>query len=106
MASVRTESSDDEERPPVISVPAGASLPSDPSVNVAKLPDDHPVHLLTEARLKYSDSIQPPFTVRIRAATHIKGPRKVIIPTASGGRPRNPKLTELVARTWNDKLRF
>lgn len=117
MASIRTESSDEDERVSVINIldaplpgnpslnTAGSSLLRDPSVNTVKLPHDHPVHLLAAARSHYGNSIQPPFTLH-RRGSHGEAPREVMIPTVLGGRARKPTIAKSIARAWDEKLYF
>ena len=70
---------------------------SDPSVNVDALPEDHPIHLLAEARRYYGDDRKPPFLLKRRP----EGERRkdVVIPTKHGFRPKREKtkLGQIVA---------
>lgn len=96
--SSSTSDSADEDVKPTFKDPVDQSLNSDPSVNIATLPDDHPIHLLGEARRCYQ-GVRPPFVLRNRA----ESTRNVVIPTASGKRPAVPKRVKVVAKPWDDK---
>lgn len=74
---------------------------SDPSVDTRRLPEEYPVHLIDEARMRYQRK-GPPFALRKRS----ERARFVEIPTASGKRPAVPTKSELVARPWDEKTMF
>lgn len=74
---------------------------SDPEVNTAILPDDHPIHLLDVAREHYKGQ-KPPFVLGNRPVTA----KTVVIPTKSGQRPVVPKRVEVVAKPWDAKNMF
>lgn len=70
---------------------------SDPSVNTAELPDDHPIHRLKEAHTFYSNSNgQPDFLIHRRKQVV----KLVVIPTKNGLRPKDGKATttQIVAK--------
>ncbi|KAL6713451.1 hypothetical protein ACLMJK_008916 [Lecanora helva] len=75
---------------------------SDPRVNTAALPENHPIHYLHEAREYFKDN-RPPFVIR---RDDNLTTRALIIPTKDGRRPAVPDRVEAKAKLWNDKLMF
>ena len=69
---------------------------SDPDVNSDALPEDHPIHLLAEARKVYGNGRPPPFVLKKRSQVI----KNVVIPTKNGLRPKDEKATkvEIVAK--------
>ena len=74
---------------------------SDPSVNTDRLPDDHPIYLLEEAR-KFYRGRQPPFVLHKRSEFS----KHCVVPTKDGLRPKVPTKVQIIAKSWDDKLIF
>lgn len=73
----------------------------DPSVDTRRLPENYPISLIDEARMRYQRE-RPPFALRKRS----EPTRFVVIPTASGKHPAVPTPVELVAKPWDEKNMF
>ncbi|KAK3174244.1 hypothetical protein OEA41_001488 [Lepraria neglecta] len=74
---------------------------SEPSVNTDPLSDDHPIHLLEEAR-KFYRNRQPPFVLSKRSQVS----KTCVVPTKDGLRPKYPSMIQITARPWDDKSIF
>ena len=118
-SSTSSDSSDEEEQPQTngtveettddtingksndtIEDSSGQHIHSDPSVSTHKLPADHPVYMIDEAR-RYYKGQQPPFILTKR-----QDPKTVVIPTSTGHRARNPETAEIVLRSWGKSAFF
>ncbi|KAF6237318.1 hypothetical protein HO173_004787 [Letharia columbiana] len=77
---------------------------SDPAVNSDALPDDHPIHLLPEARAFYRSGRTPPFVLNKRSEVI----KSVVIPTKNGLRPKDEKAikVKIVAKPWDKEFMF
>lgn len=77
---------------------------SDPAVNSDALPDDHPIHLLPEARAFYRSGRTPPFVLNKRSEVI----KSVVIPTKNGLRPKDEKAIKvrIVAKVCAFKCGF
>lgn len=96
----------EKDQSPSFAAQSDDSERSDPSVNVDALPDDHPIHLLAEAKTLYSNGRQPPFVLNKRSEVI----KTVVIPTKNGSRPKDGKAIKVkvvakVCALWDGVLR-
>ena len=73
---------------------------SDPSLKYTPLPEDHPIHMLEEAKSFFRSRPEYAPCIGKRNDTKVKG---VVIPTVRKKRPQYPEKASVVLREWDSR---